>query len=355
MTDTAPGSMAASSESANGYATFRDIVVVRGLTPGPYQLVPTVTIEGTTDWTGVVLPFTANVGVQLYGPDGKAVIHDTTLDTAQHSVAITRTLGGIPFTAGVPFNVMLGFGHAARLFRNSPANTSVTASYTMRVTGLTVLDALGRVVTGYDIGSLSGAAYSASGIERVDVEPPDFEFTVSGPEQTMIPNDNPWGLRHTPDEGMSYRTFDGELRMWFVGGVSTFLTRGSTFENHVPWPLKNGKAVPLIGPSGTRVRRQLRRRRIGRRRRERPRPVDVLPRRRSSRVATSCRSSPASASRARPTAASRGRSGARSCPDPSRSRPTATSTRVASAIPASSRAATGVGSTCSSANGGAAS
>ncbi|AMY12120.1 hypothetical protein LuPra_05392 [Luteitalea pratensis] len=209
MTDTAPGSMAGSAESANGYATFRDIVVVRGLTPGSYQLVPRVTIEGTTDWSGVVLPFTASVGVQLYGPDGKAVIQDTPLDTTQHSVAVTRTLGGIPFTAGVPFNVMIGFGHAARLFRNLPANTSVTASYTMRVTGLAVLDALGRVVTSYDIGALSGAAYSASGIERVDVESPDFEFTVSGPEQTMIPNGNPWGLTHTPDEGMSYRTFDG--------------------------------------------------------------------------------------------------------------------------------------------------
>ncbi|AMY12119.1 hypothetical protein LuPra_05391 [Luteitalea pratensis] len=39
--------------------------------------------------------------------------------------------------------------------------------------------------------------------------------------------------------------------MWFVGGVGTFMTRGSTLENQVPWPLKNGKAVPLIGPSGS--------------------------------------------------------------------------------------------------------
>lgn len=252
LSDTAPASMAGSSESANGYAAFRDVVMVRGLpASGQYRLVPTVTIEGSTSWNGVVQPFTANVGVQLFNADGVSVIDDTTLETAQPSVAITRALAGIPFTAGVPFNVMIGFGHAARLFRHLPGNTSVMASYTLRVSGLTVLDGQGHEVTGFSIGGYSGAAYSANGIAPVDVEGPDFDFTVSGPEQTLIPNGNPWDLKWTPDEGVSYRIFDGEVRMWFVGGVSTYLTRGTTFENLVPWPLKNGKAVPLFGPSGS--------------------------------------------------------------------------------------------------------
>ena len=239
------------SASANGFAAFRDAVVVRGLPAGRYSLIPTVSVQGTSTWDVVAAPFSVGFSILVYGADGDTILQTYSGDATQKSFATTLTLTGIPFDAGVPFNVRLGFGHAARIMRGAPGsvNTAVEARFTVRVTGLSVVDAQGRVMSGYDIGAMSGATYGPAGITPRPFAEADFDFVVSGPEQTMIPNGNPWGLIHTPDEAVSYRVIDGEIRMWFVASISTVLMRGPTLQSLTPWPLNNGKFVPVIGPS----------------------------------------------------------------------------------------------------------
>jgi hypothetical protein len=254
MRDTDAGAVAGSSESANGFAFFRDIVVISGpQLAGRYRLVPTVTIQGTASWDVAGTPGTAGVGIIVNAGDGTTQLQSLHLDASQSSFAHTVVLNAIPFDAGVPFNVMLGFGNAARILKNPPAtrNTVVTANYTMRVTGLAVLDGQGHVVANFNVASVSGATYGPAGIQPRAPDPQTFDFVVSGPEQTLIPNGNPWGLVNTPDEGVSYRIMDGEIRMWFVNSINTVLLRGPTFESLIPSPLENGRVVPLLRPSGS--------------------------------------------------------------------------------------------------------
>ena len=78
----------------------------------------------------------------------------------------------------------------------------------------------------------------------------NFEFVLSDDEVVLIPNENPWGLVHTPDGPISYRYIDNELRMWFTVSRWTTLMRGSNFDDLLPYPLDAfGRAVTVLGPS----------------------------------------------------------------------------------------------------------
>lgn len=77
-----------------------------------------------------------------------------------------------------------------------------------------------------------------------------FNFVLSDSEKVVIPNGNTWGLIHTPDEAISYRYVDNEIRMWIASSTWTTLLLGSSFDNLVPFPLDvNGKSVRILAPS----------------------------------------------------------------------------------------------------------
>lgn len=78
------------------------------------------------------------------------------------------TLDGISFQPGVAFNFALGFGEAARIYAGSASdeNTQVNADFlsTMLLTGISVLDSNGNVISGFSIQSDSGTQYGANGV-----------------------------------------------------------------------------------------------------------------------------------------------------------------------------------------------
>ncbi len=155
MQDLSPDTIPAASESSNGFAWFRDVLTVQGLSGGTYTLVPEIRVEGTGSWDRVGFPQTVGIGIVEWGPDGASIIDNVFADATQSSYLNTFQLNGITFQAGVPFNFMIGFGEAARIY-NGPSgseNSLVIADFlsTMRVTGLAVMDSGGQPVAQFSI------------------------------------------------------------------------------------------------------------------------------------------------------------------------------------------------------------
>src|ERR1051326_5475393 len=170
MQDISPSTIPGQSESSNGIEWFRDVVTVKGLPSGTYTVVPTVTVDGTGSWDFAGFTQTVGLGIAEWAGDGTTILDQIFPDATQNSYSANFTLNPITFQAGVPFNFMLGFGEAARIYNTSVfgpgENSLVNANFlnTMAVTGLDFLDSNGAPVTGFTVDSALGGVYSANGV-----------------------------------------------------------------------------------------------------------------------------------------------------------------------------------------------
>jgi len=85
----------------------------------------------------------------------------------------------------------------------------------------------------------------------ISIAQTSFSFAMADTEQIMIPNSNTWGLFNQPDGSIAYRKDSSGIRMWFTSANHTVLFRGNSFDTLTPYPIQNGRAVSVYGPSGT--------------------------------------------------------------------------------------------------------
>lgn len=171
LTNTSPSAIVPGLEGLNMGVTSRDILVLTGVAPGTYSIVPTVTLDGTVSWNNQWREGTVHAAFYEYEADGITYIDNGFYDVSENVFNVTATLLGIIFSAYEPFNFQIGFGQTVRIFRGADdeENTNVEGNFlsTMHITGLEIFDGAGDSVSGWTIESASGARYTASGVSVV--------------------------------------------------------------------------------------------------------------------------------------------------------------------------------------------